>query len=40
MTLEDQDFIMRQIKLMPIGIGALLDIDSLKELLFLEFSVD
>lgn len=40
MTIEDHDFIMQQIKLLAKGIGALLDIQSLKELLKLEFSVD
>ncbi|WP_161879224.1 hypothetical protein [Alkalibacterium sp. MB6] len=40
MTIEDQDFIMQQIKLLAKGIGALLDIQSLKELLKLEFAVD
>ena len=40
MALEDQDFIMQQIKLLAKGIGALLDIQSLKELLKLEFAVD
>jgi len=40
MTIEDQDFIMRQLKGYAKGIGVLLDIESLKELLKLEFSVD
>ena len=40
MSIEDQDFIMRQIKLLAKGIGALMDIESLKELLFMEFSVE
>jgi len=40
MPYEDQDFIMRQIKGYAKGIGVLLDISSLKELLKLEFSVD
>ncbi|GAA0353440.1 hypothetical protein GCM10008932_03120 [Alkalibacterium iburiense] len=40
MSIEDQDFIMRQIKLLAKGIGALMDINSLKELLFMEFSVE
>lgn len=40
MPIEDQDFIMRQLKGYAKGIGVLLDIKSLKELLKLEFSVD
>ncbi|SFC44878.1 hypothetical protein SAMN04488102_10728 [Alkalibacterium subtropicum] len=40
MPYEDQDFIMRQIKGYAKGLGVLLDIESLKELLKLEFSVD
>ncbi|PRY84246.1 hypothetical protein [Alkalibacterium olivapovliticus] len=40
MTIEDQDFMMRQIKLMAKGIGVFLDISSLKELFKLEFSFD
>lgn len=40
MTIEDQDFMMRQIKLMAKGIGVFLDIASLKELFKLEFSFD
>lgn len=40
MSYEDQDFIMRQIKGYAKGIGVLLDISSLKELLKLEFSID
>lgn len=40
MSYEDQDFIMRQIKSYAKGIGVLLDISSLKELLKLEFSID
>ncbi|HAJ70120.1 MAG TPA: hypothetical protein DCO62_02710, partial [Alkalibacterium sp.] len=40
MSYEDQDFIMRQIKNYAKGIGVLLDISSLKELLKLEFSIE
>lgn len=40
MSYEDQDFIMRQIKGYAKGLGVLLDISSLKELLKLEFSID
>ncbi|MGO1747936.1 hypothetical protein [Alkalibacterium gilvum] len=40
MPYEDQDFIMRQIKNYAKGIGVLLDISSLKELLKLEFSIE
>ncbi|MCC5895562.1 MAG: hypothetical protein JJU16_08900 [Alkalibacterium sp.] len=40
MTIEDQDFMMRQFKMMAKGIGVFLDISSLKELFRLEFSFD
>ncbi|GEN50537.1 hypothetical protein [Alkalibacterium pelagium] len=40
MTIEDQDFIMRQVKLMAKGIGVFMSLTSLKELLKLEFSFD
>ncbi|OJF96997.1 hypothetical protein [Alkalibacterium sp. 20] len=40
MTIEDHDFIMSQIKGFARGIGVLLEISSLRELLKLEFSVD
>ena len=32
MTIEDQDFIMRQVKLMAKGIGIFMSLTSLKEL--------
>lgn len=40
MDFEDRDYIMRQMKVMAKGIGVLLEISSLKELLKLEFSAD
>ncbi|MCC5890581.1 MAG: hypothetical protein JJU01_08415 [Alkalibacterium sp.] len=40
MDYEDRDYIMRQMKVMAKGIGVLLEISSLKELLKLEFSAD
>ncbi|MFO8069445.1 MAG: hypothetical protein R6U02_05615 [Alkalibacterium sp.] len=40
MTIEDHDFIMSQIKGFARGIGVLLEVSSLRELLKLEFSVE
>lgn len=40
MTIEDQDFIMRQVKLMAKGLGVFMGLSSIKELISLEYSFD